>query len=400
MAAAVVLASAGGGTAFAAETLKIGLSGPFSGGSAPMGNSMRKGVTLAVEEINTFIGGVQGRKIELVEFDDQANNDQGKRIADELIGKHGVVATVGVVNTGVGLASIDAYQAARVPLVVAVSTGSALTRRFAPPAAERNFIFRVSPSTNVSNAFLARHLVEREGFRRIALIADDTGYGEAEKGDFESALATLGLKPVVVERFAIGDRDMRAQLERAKAAGAEVVMMYGIGPELAAIARGRTAMGWEVPLFGGWTVSMRNFLDQAGPSGEGVFTVQSFIPTEHNLRHRRFVEAYTARFGKDAMESAMSAAQGYDAMRLLYNALALAGDTEGDSIRRSLEALATRGVGIEGVVTTYARPFTAEDHDAITANMLVVGVVRNGRIDYAFDEDARQSHAVRYKRAH
>lgn len=383
----------------AEETIKIGLSGPFSGGSAPMGTSMRNGIRLAVEEINQFVGGVNGRKIELLEFDDEANNDKGRAIAEAFVNEHKVTAAIGVVNTGVALNSIDVYQEARIPLVAAVTTGSPVTLRYAPPNAPANFIFRVSPSTRVSNAFVARHLVERAGFRRIALLADDTGYGEAEMNDFVTSLARLGLEPVVIERFAIGDRDMRQQLERARAANADVVMMYGIGPELAAIAVGRSQMEWNVPLYGGWTVSMRNFIDNAGPAGEGVFTVNSFIPASRNMRHRLFVDSYLGRFGKNSMESAMSAAQGYDAMRLLYNGLALAKDLSGDSIRQSLEQLGGRvGRGVEGVVTTYTRPFTPEDHDAITENMLVIGVVRNGRIDYAFEEDARQSHGIRHKR--
>jgi len=396
---ALLLAGAGGlhaTQAHAQEPVKIGLSGPFTGGSAPMGTSMRNGIVLAAEEINAFVGGVNGRRIEFIEMDDQANNDKGRAIAQALVHEHKVVATIGVVNTGVALNSIDIYQDARVPLVAAVTTGSPVTLRYAPPNAKENFIFRVSPPTTVSNAFTTRHLVERAGFRRIALLADDTGYGEAEMNDFVTALSRFGMQPVVIERFSIGDRDMRAQLERARAAGADVVVMYGIGPELAAIARNRREMDWNVPLFGGWTVSMRNFLDAAGPAGEGVFTTNSFIPASQNMRHKMFVTNYLKRFGEASLESAMSAAQGYDAMRLLYNGLATAKDLDGDSIREALENLGGRGV--EGVVTTYMRPFTPEDHDAITENMLVVGIVRNGRIDYAFEEDARQSHGIRHKR--
>lgn len=381
--------------ASAQDTVRIGLSGPFSGGSAPMGNSMRNGIRLAVHDINNFVGGVNGRLIELIEYDDEANNDKGREIAHKLIEEHKVVATIGVVNTGVAMNSIDLYQEARVPLMVAVSTGSPITRKYAPPNAPDNYIFRVSPPTTVSTAYLARHLVQL-GLRRIALFADDTGYGEAEKTDFVAALASHGLEPVVIERFAIGDRDMKPQLERAIAAGADVAVMYGIGPELAAIARGRAELGWEVPLFGGWTVSMRNFLDAAGEAGNGVFTINTFIPGGENMRHKLFIESYEQQFGKDAMESAMSAAQGYDAMRLLYNGMALAEGFDGPAIRRALENLGGRGV--EGVVTTYMNPFTAADHDAITDNMLVVGVVRDGRITYAFEEDARRSHAIRHKR--
>ncbi len=385
-----------GRTAVADEPLRIGLSGPFSGGSAPMGKSMRDGVRLAVEEINTYVGGVLGRRIELVELDDAANPEKGKEIAEALIEKHKVVATVGIVNTGVGLASIDTYQAARVPLLVAVSTGSELSRRYAPPASPANFVFRVSPRTEVSNAFLAEHLVKRSGVRRVGIIADDTAYGAAEKADLEKALAAHGVAPVAVERFSIGDRDMSAQLARLREAGAEAVTMFGIGPELAAIARNKAAMGWSVPLYGSWTISMRNFLDNAGSSGEGVMAVQSFIPTSRSPRHSQFVREFTQRFGAGSMESAMSAAQGYDAMRLLYSAIAHANTTDGDAIRRELENLKS---AVEGVVTTYIRPFTPDDHDAITGNMLVIGKVKNGRVDYAFAEDARRSLAVRSKQA-
>lgn len=94
------------------EPIRIGLSGPFTGGSAPMGESMRNGVRLAVEEING-IGGVNGRLIELIERDDQANNELGARIADELT-RMKVTATIGIVNTGVGLASIDYYQKSKI----------------------------------------------------------------------------------------------------------------------------------------------------------------------------------------------------------------------------------------------------------------------------------------------
>ncbi|MCZ4303603.1 ABC transporter substrate-binding protein [Zoogloeaceae bacterium G21618-S1] len=381
-------------SAYAEDTIKIGLSGPFSGGSAPMGNSMRLGIRMAADEINTYVGGVLGRKIELIERDDTANPAKGLEIAEELVGKVKVVAAVGIVNTGVALKSIDVYQKAKVPVVVAVSTGSEVTQRFAPPNASANFVFRMSPRTGVSNAFLARHLVEARGFRQIGILADDTGYGEAEMGDLVKALATHGVTPVRVERFGIGDRDMRAQLDAVRAAGAQALVMYGIGPELAAIAKAKVEMGWTVPTFASWTVSMRNFLDQAGPAGDGVMTVQSFIPGSENSRHRQFVSEFATRFGKDAMESAMAAAQGYDAMRVLFNAMSLAGSDDGDRIRLALEQL---NRGVEGVVTTYIRPFTAEDHDAITENMLVLGVVRQGRIDYAFKEDAKRSFAVRRK---
>ena len=92
-------------SASAADTIKIGVSGPFTGGSAPMGTSMRDGVRLAAAEINAK-GGVMGRKIELIERDDEAKNERGVQIAQELINKDKVAATVGFANTGVAQAEL------------------------------------------------------------------------------------------------------------------------------------------------------------------------------------------------------------------------------------------------------------------------------------------------------
>ncbi len=85
---------------YAADPIKIGVDGPFTGGSSSMGVSMRDGVRLATAEINKA-GGVLGRQIVLVERDDEAKNERGVQIAQELINKEKVVAVVGYINTGV-----------------------------------------------------------------------------------------------------------------------------------------------------------------------------------------------------------------------------------------------------------------------------------------------------------
>jgi branched-chain amino acid transport system substrate-binding protein len=99
-AACIILAS---GSAHAADPIKIGVAGPFTGGSSSMGVSMRDGVKLAITEINKA-GGVLGRPLVGIERDDEARNELGVQIAQELINKEKVVATVGYINTGVARA--------------------------------------------------------------------------------------------------------------------------------------------------------------------------------------------------------------------------------------------------------------------------------------------------------
>ncbi len=117
--------------ASAADPIKIGVSGPFTGGSSSMGVSMRDGVRLAADEINK-IGGVLGRKLELVERDDEAKNERGVQIAEELINKEKVVATVGYINTGVALASQRFYQDAKIPVHRTTSRPAPRSRSSSP----------------------------------------------------------------------------------------------------------------------------------------------------------------------------------------------------------------------------------------------------------------------------
>lgn len=371
--------------------IRIGVSGPFTGGSSPMGESMRNGIRIAVEEINN-IGGLNGRKIELVERDDQANPELGAKIADELT-RMKVVATVGIVNTGVGLASIDAYQKAKVPLLVAVSTGTSLTRKFAPPAAPENYIFRISPTLDLEAKVVVAEL-KRKGTQKVAILADTTAYGDAGLKAFQEQARGAGLEVSSEERFKIGDQDMSAQVRNAKASSAQALVVWGIGPELAAIARNKDALGWKAPMLGSWTFSMRNFIDGSGKAGEGALMPQTFIQDLGSSAKNSFLLAYKRTFKTDRIPSPMSAAQGYDGMHLLYLALRQANSTDGTKIKEALENLKSR---YQGVITSYHKPFSKEDHDAITQNMLIMGVVTNGRVDYAYAEDQKRGALLRMK---
>ncbi|MEY3720107.1 MAG: hypothetical protein RL618_626 [Pseudomonadota bacterium] len=375
-----------------AQTVRIGLSGPFTGGSSPMGESMRNGIRLAVDEINSA-GGIQGVPIELIERDDTANEKIGAKIAEELT-RLKVVATIGIVNTGVGLASIDHYQRARIPLVIAVSTGPVLTRKFAPPAAAANYIFRVSPTLDLEARVLAADL-KKKSLMRVALLADNTPYGDSGATAFAEEARLAGLDLVSQFRFKIGESDMSSLIKNARSAGAQAIVGWGIGPELAAIAKAMRAAGWRAPLMGSWTLSMRNFIDLAGAAGDGALMPQTFIQDAGSTAKNSFLLAYRRMFGTGLIPSPMSAAQGYDGMHLLAHAIRQARSVDGDAIRTALENLNFR---YQGAVTSYDDPFSAEDHDAITANMIVIGKVSAGRVDYAYLEDQQRSALLRMKR--
>ena len=393
IATAVALA-ASATLALAADPIKIGVNGPFTGGSSSMGVSMRDGVRLAIEEINKS-GGVLGRQLQAVERDDEARNERGVQIAQELVNKEKVTAVVGYINTGVALASQRFFQEAKIPVMNNVATGSIITKQFEKEP--ENYVFRNSAHDSIQAPMIVEEAVTRRGFKKVAILADSTNYGQLGREDLEKALTAKGVKPVAVEKFNIKDVDMTAQLLKAKEAGAEAVLTYGIGPELAQIANGMTKLGWKVPLIGSWTLSMANYIDNAGPGGEGARMPQTFVQEPTNPKRQAFIISYLKTFSpKNArMDSPVSAAQGYDSVYLLAAAIKQAGSTEGPKIRAALEDLKTP---VEGVVTTYNKPFTKADHEAITANIPVFGEVRGGKVVYAYPDDQKKASVVQVKK--
>ncbi|WP_114661858.1 ABC transporter substrate-binding protein [Polynucleobacter necessarius] len=380
-----VAASALVATSAYAADIKLGLSGPFTGGSSSMGVSMRDGVRLAAKEINAA-GGINGNKIVLIERDDEAKNERGVQIAQELINNEKVVATLGYINTGVALASQRFYQDAKIPVMNNVATGSILTKQF--PNAPENYIFRNAAADNIQAPMIAKEAVEKRGLKKVAILADSTNYGQLGREDLEKALKTYGVTPVAVEKFNIGDVDMTSQLLKAKNAGAEVILTYAIGPELAQIANGMAKLGWKKPMIGGWTLSMASFIDTAGKNGDGATMPQTYIQSPSTTPKRKtFQEAYLKEFKpkNNNILSPVSAAQGYDSVYLLAAAIKQANSTEGPKILAALQDLKAP---VDGVVITYNKPFSATDHEAIKAKDVVMGVVENGRVEFLNAEDA------------
>jgi branched-chain amino acid transport system substrate-binding protein len=280
----------------------------------------------------------------------------------------------------VALASQRFYQQAKIPVMNNVATGSIITKQFA--GQPENYIFRNSANDTIQSEMIVQEAVDRRKFKKVAILADSTNYGQLGKDDLVKALAKRGIKAVAEEKYNIGDVDMTAQLLRAKQAGAEVVLTYGIGPELAQIANGMEKIGWRVPMVGSWTLAMANFIDNAGKNGDGTRMPQTFIQDPNTPKRKAFIDAYLKAYNPPGgrMPSAVSAAQGYDSLFLLAAAIKQAGTTEGPKVAAALENLNDK---VEGVVTTYNKPYSHDDHEAINFDNTQFGEVRGGRVVHA-----------------
>ena len=390
IAAAATFALCGQALAQSASPIKILYQGPITGGSTSMGAAGRDGAVMAVDEINRS-GGVLGRQIELIIRDDKANNAEGIKIAKEAL-QIGVAGVVGIANTGVAMANNRYFQDGYIPTIISMATGSLVTRQFADQP--NNYIFRNVAHDAIQAPLIVREATQRLGVKKPAIIADTTGYGQAGRADYESSMALAGINPAFIGSMKVGDTDVTEQLEKARAAGADAVLAFCIGPEVGAIANTMKKMNWNVPLLAPWTMSMASFIEAAGNNGNGGRMPQTFVVDSELPKRKAFVEAYMKKFNPPSgrISSPSSAAQTYDAMFLMAAAIKQAGSTEGPKVRAALENLNTT---VEGVVQAYSRPWTRRDREAFTSNQVVFGEWKNGKVSYANPSDAKLGYVAK-----
>jgi branched-chain amino acid transport system substrate-binding protein len=198
------------------------------------------------------------------------------------------------------------------------------------------------------------------------------------------------LQVVAQEKFNIGDKDMTAQLLKAKSEGAQAILIWGIGPELAAVSNGMAKLGLKVPLIGGWTLSMSNYIDNAGKNGNGTLMPQTFIEEPITPKAKAFIEAYHKAYNVTRIPSPVAAAQGYDAVLIFSAAVKQAKSTDPRKIRDALEDLKDP---VPGVIAFWKKPYTkwdpsnVETHEAFRREQVVMGMVQDGRVVFGSDAD-------------
>jgi len=369
----------GGGCVAGAATsapIKVGLVAPLSGPSGASGEAIQRGMLLAAAELNAA-GGVLGRPLAVVARDVPNDPPAGVAALRELVEREQIVAIFGGIYGPVMLEQLDAVSELRLPLIDAWSSVPGITRNGRDP----NYAFRVTASDDDADEFLARYTVEVVGARQPGVLADTTAWGDANVAGLTEWLGRLGARPADVERFAQGDHDMRQQLQRLRAAGADALIMVPDVADGAAIVRGLVTLGWQPPVVSHWGISGGAFVERAGvENAAGVLTLQTYsFYGPQAPKGQAVLDAYQKQFGTRRVEKVpaqMGVAHGYDGLHLLARALQQAGTTDGPAVRGALEWLEP----YEGVVKRYAPAFTPTDHDALHAEDYLMAVWQGGRL--------------------
>lgn len=361
--AALALA-APAGTAQAADPIKLGHVAALSGASAQSGEAITRGLQVAIDEINASGGLLDGRMIELIQRDDESKPPKGLIAARELIFNEDVAAFFGGIDSPVSLAIAPLANQEKTPFMGVWAAATGITRNGAEP----NYVFRVSAIDALVDVKLLKYATDKFGASKVGLMLINNPWGESnEKGLIAADEANDAVEIVGVEKFEGSDVDMTPQLTRLKDAGAEAIILVVNAPPGAQMMKSRERMGWNAPVISHWGISGGRFPELAGPTAGDAHFVQtySFFGEQSDVGKsflEKLMEKYPEIKGPEDVFSPVGTANAYDAMHLVAMAIEQAGSTDGDAIREALENLKGTYVGL---IKTYEKPFSAEDHDAL-----------------------------------
>jgi branched-chain amino acid transport system substrate-binding protein len=350
--------------AWAQSTIKIGLVTALSGQSARAGEAITRGLTVAIDEINAR-GGVLGRKLELVRRDDEATPAKGVIAARELIFREKVAVLFGGLDTPVSLAIVPIVNENKLPFMGPWAAGTPITKN----GAKENYVFRVSAVDEIVNKAMLQYSQKTFNAKNCGMILVNNPWGESNEKGLMAALNAKKMKPAGIEKFEGNDVDVVPQLTRLKNAGADCLFLVGnVGPS-AQVVKSLDRMGWKPPIVSHWGPAGGRFTELAGPSAKEVHFVQtySFFGRQTPVGEK-VLKALMAKYsdikGPGDVTPAVGVANAYDGMMLTAMAIQAAGATDGPKVRQGFYKVGR----YEGLIKTYDKPFTADNHDAVNEN--------------------------------
>jgi branched-chain amino acid transport system substrate-binding protein len=348
----------------AQEPIRIGHVAALSGASAQSGEAITRGLAVAVDEINAKGGLLGGRKLELIQRDDESNPPKGLTAARELIFKEKVDALFGGIDTPVSLAIVPLVNKEKKIFMGVWAAGTGITRNNAKP----NYVFRVSAVDDLVDVKLLKYANQKFGAKKAGLMLINNPWGESnERGLIAASKADPTVQIAGVGKFENNDVDMVPQLARLKEAGADAIILVVNTPPGAQMMKSRERMGWKVPVISHWGISGGRFPELAGPTASDAHFVQtySFFGKQSPVGERVLAglkKKYPQIKGPEDIFAPVGTANAYDAMHLLALAIEQAKSTDAEAVRTALEDL--KGT-YAGLIKSYTKPFSADNHDAL-----------------------------------
>ncbi len=356
--ASVLLLGVPGAVLSQAPSIKVGVLAPLSGFAAADGKSVLTGTEIALEEINAR-GGLLGRRVELVVYDDQADPKQAVSFARRLVELDRVSFIVGGSYSGASLAAAPVANEAGVLFLAAYAVHPDVTRG-------KPFAFRMGLLGPVQGRVGAQ-LVQDLGLKRVAILTIQNDFGRSLEAGFREHAARVGLELVFGELYPPGTQNFTPVLARIRASGAEGLYASGYYAEAANLVRQAKALGLRIPVIGQEGYDSPKFLELAGPAAEGVLLTTTLDRDSRSPEVQDFLKKYRVKAG---IPADMVAASGYSALKVLAAAIQKAGRLEPSAVAWTLKSMANLDTAVGHIYR-----FT-DDGDPVKT--VTVQVVRKG----------------------
>lgn len=347
------------------ESVVLGEYGSLTGSTATFGQSTHKGIELALSELNAK-GGVLGKKIELRTEDDASRTEETAAVVQKLITRDNVVALLGEVASSRSIVGGNIAETSQVPMVTPASTNPKVTQG-------KKWVFRVCFVDTFQGEALAHFCREHLKAKTAAILKDrknEYSVGLAEF--FAKTFTQLGGTIVAEENYQEGDVDFKPQLMKIKSQHPDVIFSPCYYTECGLILKqARRELGLLQPFIGGDGWDSASLLKQirGDLEGKGVYFGNHFSASDTREEVAHFVKKFKKKYHTtpDAM-----AALGYDAARIVVNAIQRAGSTDREKVREALQE--TKGFqGVTGKITIDAQ------HNALKP--LLVLQMRGGKTE-------------------
>lgn len=310
-----------------ADTVKIGFNVPLTGFAAADGKSALTGAELAVEQANAG-GGIDGKQIELVVYDDQASPKEAAPIAIKLIEKDGVKVAISGSYSGSTRAAAGIFQEAGIPYIAAYAVHPDITRA-------GNFVFRTSFVGEVQGRAGAKLIGGDMGKKRVVLITLKNDFGKSLANGFREAAGKFGIEIVNEYEYSIKDRQFGPIVSKVKSDAPDAIYASGYfftaGPLVSQLRSG----GVDVPVIGQEGYDSQKFIEIAAKASEGVIITTSLDRDSDAPETRDFIAAFEKKAGYKAD---MVAASGHTATMVAIAALRKAGTEDPKAIRAAIAA--------------------------------------------------------------
>ncbi|WP_425387497.1 ABC transporter substrate-binding protein [Desulfovibrio inopinatus] len=356
------------GTAFADDVVKIGAVLSVTGPASFIGEPEKNSIEMVRDAINAS-GGVLGKKIEVIIYDDESNVNKAVLSVDKLIKKDRVAVVLGPSISGNTLAVMNKFPAAKIPMV-----SCAAAEKIIKPV--NPWVFKVAPS----DRFAVQKILsdaKAKGYKKLAIITVSDGFGQAGREELKDLIPSSGFELVADEVYGPKDTDMTAQLTKIKEINPDAIICWGTNPGPAVIARNRVQLGMTTPLYMSHGVASKKFIELAGEAAEGLL-----LPAGHLLVASQLPDSdpqkavlldYTKRYTKMFKKPVSTfGGHGSDSLNLAVKAMENGGSTDSQAIRDNLEKI-QNFAGIGGVFS-----FTPEDHVGLDENAFIMVVIENG----------------------